>query len=99
MESLNSELVMLLIFVGILFVFYLGRDTPKRIGERGERAVINLLERQLPDNLYYCFHDVTLPSSHGDTQIDHLIISRYGIFVIETKNYSDWIFGSESVSK
>jgi len=28
-------------------------------------------------------------------QIDHLILSVYGIFVIETKNYSGWIFGNE----
>lgn len=28
------------------------------------------------------------------TQIDHVIISKYGIFVIEAKNYSGWIYGS-----
>lgn len=30
------------------------------------------------------------------SQIDHVVISRYGIFVIETKNYRGWIFGSEN---
>lgn len=30
------------------------------------------------------------------TQIDHIIVSVYGIFVIETKNYKGWIFGSET---
>lgn len=29
------------------------------------------------------------------TQIDHLVISDYGIFVIETKNYYGWISGNE----
>ena len=29
------------------------------------------------------------------TQIDHVVVSKYGVFVIETKNYSGWIFGSE----
>lgn len=28
------------------------------------------------------------------TQIDHVIISKYGIFVIEAKNYSGWIYGN-----
>jgi len=30
------------------------------------------------------------------TQIDHVIVSKYGIFVIETKNYKGWIYGSQS---
>lgn len=29
----------------------------------------------------------------GTTQIDHLVISRFGIFVVETKHMSGWIFG------
>jgi restriction system protein len=37
---------------------------------------------------------VTLPTEDGTTQIDHIIVSRYGVFVIETKNMKGWIFGS-----
>ena len=34
------------------------------------------------------FHNVTVELSNGKTsQIDHVVVSRYGIFVIETKNY------------
>lgn len=41
-------------------------------------------------------NDVLLRSSKGLTsQIDHLVLSEYGIFVIETKNYKGWIFGNE----
>jgi len=32
----------------------------------------------------------------GTTQIDHIIVSKYGIFVVETKNMKGWIFGSEN---
>lgn len=35
------------------------------------------------------------PKKKGTTQIDHVLLSRYGIFVIETKNMKGWIFGSE----
>jgi restriction system protein len=38
--------------------------------------------------------NVTLPVRDGTTQIDQLVISTYGIFVIETKNMKGWIFGS-----
>jgi len=39
---------------------------------------------------------LTLPDGEGSTtQIDHFLLSPYGLFVIETKNYKGWIFGSE----
>lgn len=37
---------------------------------------------------------MTLPTEGGTTQIDHVIVSRYGVLVIETKNMKGWIFGS-----
>src|SRR5690606_8837661 len=39
--------------------------------------------------------NVTLNTPDGTTQIDHVFLSPYGIFVLETKNMSGWIFGSE----
>ena len=44
---------------------------------------------------YTRFHDVIIPTQNGTTQIDHILLSRYGIFVIETKNINGWIFGNE----
>ena len=29
------------------------------------------------------------------TQIDHVVVSQYGVFVVETKTYSGWIFDDE----
>lgn len=59
--------------------------------------------RQLTTNLdadtYHQLHDVTLPTEDGTTQIDHIIVSKFGIFVIETKHMSGWIFGRASDSK
>jgi len=43
---------------------------------------------------YHLLKDVTLPISQGTTQIDHVIVSRFGLFVIETKNMKGWIFGN-----
>lgn len=42
---------------------------------------------------YHALHDVTLRTPDGTTQIDHVFVSRYGVFVVETKNFSGWIFG------
>lgn len=53
--------------------------------------------RKLDPTQYRVFHDLYLPhpSEEGTTQIDHVVVSPFGIFVIETKNYRGWIFGSE----
>jgi len=48
----------------------------------------------LPKDEYHLIKDVTLQTDDGTTQIDHIIVSRYGVFVIETKNMKGWIFGS-----
>ncbi len=50
----------------------------------------------LPSKAYEMFNDVTLPTAKSTTQIDHIVVSPFGIFVIETKNYSGWIFGSSN---
>lgn len=61
------------------------------IGEKRIQAIVNQLGEE-----YSVFHDLYVPTEQGHlTQIDHLILSPYGIFVIETKNYDGWIFGSE----
>ena len=45
---------------------------------------------------YTVFHDVYIPNGNrGLTQVDHIVTSVYGIFVIETKHYAGWIFGDE----
>ncbi len=43
---------------------------------------------------YHLIKNVTLPTEDGSTQIDHVIVSKYGVFVVETKNMKGWIFGS-----
>lgn len=37
-----------------------------------------------------------IPTEDGTTEIDLLYICKRGVFVIESKNYSGWIFGNES---
>jgi hypothetical protein len=59
----------------------------------GERLVRAALRLRLDRATYRAMHDLTLPTPDGTTQIDHVVVSRYGIFVIETKNMKGWIFG------
>ena len=43
---------------------------------------------------YYVFNNVYIRKGNQSIQIDHVVISRYGVFVIETKNYKGWVYGS-----
>jgi len=64
-------------------------------GKMGEFVVSTLIKLSLNKDSYHLINDVTLMTAQGTTQIDQIIVSRYGVFVIETKNYKGWIFGSE----
>lgn len=70
--------------------------TAIRKGEIGEYK-IDIQLSQFPKN-YKFLHDIMIEnpkSISGYTQIDHLIITSYGIFVIETKNYQGTIYGGK----
>ncbi|BCD97722.1 NERD domain-containing protein [Marinagarivorans cellulosilyticus] len=60
----------------------------------GEFQVNLLLKLFLPKDDYHLMKDVTLRTEDGTTQIDHILVSKYGVFVLETKNMKGWIFGS-----
>lgn len=62
----------------------------------GEREVAHLLARELSYKDYFLFNNLIIPSeTNGSTQVDHVVVSKFGIFVIESKDYQGWIFGSK----
>lgn len=70
------------------------RSTPESIGNIGESRTARYLQK-LPQDSYAVFNDLIVADSEGrTTQIDHIVVSRYGIFVVETKCYKGWIFGN-----
>jgi hypothetical protein len=69
------------------------RLTPGFKGAVGEQAVAAKL-KELPEADYHVINNVMLATDRGTTQIDHVVVARTGIFVIETKNYKGWITGS-----
>lgn len=68
--------------------------TPKIIGWFGEHWVKQALSK-LPKEEYTIINDVMLKENEKTHQIDHLVVSKYGIFVIETKQYNGYITGSK----
>lgn len=81
-------------FILVLIVAFLkGRWMKGKFGE----AIVNTSNKLLLDkSIYRAVKDITLQLKDGSTtQIDHILVSKYGLFVIETKNMKGWIFGGE----
>lgn len=80
----------LIFLIGLYKIF-----KPRIKGVVGEKAVASLL-MLLNNEEYKVLNDVVLTYQDGTTtQIDHIVVSKYGIFVLETKNYKGWIIGKE----
>lgn len=90
-EALIVFSIVFLIFSLLVSAF----RSPLRKGKDGEKVVAKMANKYLDSDNYKLLNNVTLETRGGTTQIDHVIISRHGVFVIETKNMSGWIFGGE----
>lgn len=88
----NNYLIFLGLLVGLFVVATLKSAWFK--GLMGELLVVSLAKVFLSKK-YHALHNVTLPTDCGTTQIDHIYVSRFGVFVVETKNMKGWIFGGE----
>lgn len=82
-------------WLGLIIVVLWLLRTPYVKGYIGE-CLVRLAARFLLDKKrYHALHNLILPVPDGTTQIDHVFVSVYGIFVLETKNMKGWIFGNE----
>jgi hypothetical protein len=85
----------LLIMLLSILVLFIKRGRNKLIGGMGEKFVSRKLYS--PNSAQYkSLNNLVLPSRGNTkvTQIDHVIVSNYGIFVVETKAHKGWIFGN-----
>ena len=90
-----SSILVIIIFVFALVWLGVKLHLFEDKGDRGERIVGSKLFN-LPSD-YLILNDVLLKRPNGSTtQIDHIVIAKSGIFVIETKNYSGKVYGSEN---
>ncbi|MDM8549463.1 NERD domain-containing protein [Desulfobacterales bacterium HSG2] len=62
-------------------------------GKIGE-SVISEYASTLEKDIYYPLNDLVLKTGRGTTQIDQVIVSKFGIFVVEVKNINGLIRGN-----
>ena len=85
----NPIVWIFIIVVIISAVFY-----KQIVGKAGEHHVKNELKK-LAKNKYLVINDLMIMVNNVSHQIDHIVVSKYGIFVIETKQYNGYIVGNE----
>lgn len=83
--------ILLILFIVVLSIWF---RRPSVRGRRGEKRVSTILN-SLSSN-YKVIDNLVLKTNNGYAQLDHVVVSNYGLFVVETKNYKGWIFGSET---
>ena len=83
--------IILILTLIAFVVFGVLRNIPEHKGKEGEVHVHNILA-QLPKG-YTVLDDIVLKTNNGTTQIDHVVVSKYGVFAIETKNYRGEVYG------
>ncbi|MGN4679678.1 nuclease-related domain-containing protein [Bacillus cereus group sp. MYBK223-2] len=97
MEVLIFELILIAVLIPLNSV--VKKHVPKWKGKAGEKLVKRILGKLDPKS-YFVLHNVTVYTEYGDTtQIDHIVIAETGVFVVETKNYEGWIYGSEKAAR
>lgn len=90
MKILSSPLYWGFIIICIFVYIY----SSKILGFFGELWTKQELNK-LPKDTYKIINDVLIKIGEKTYQIDHIVVSLYGIFVIETKQYNGYITGNK----
>lgn len=92
MSFLIITAVAIIIILAVCAI-YLKR--PQTRGKRGENKVGRIIGNTV-ENEQYVINDLIIANDGKTSQIDHVVINQRGVYVIETKNYSGEIYGSEN---
>lgn len=91
------------VYLFVLLAFVLGYALGRRqqrpskqqgasFQNQGESQVTRAIRAEFAAPDHHLLNHITLRLPDGTTQIDHILISRFGVLVIETKDYKGWIF-------
>ncbi|WP_367401402.1 nuclease-related domain-containing protein [Solimonas sp. SE-A11] len=95
LDKKTTIYVLLALAVG----FVIGRCRASRAASfqnRGEALLSRVALTNFGPPDYHLMNHVTLQMNDGTTQVDHILVSRFGVFVIEVKDYKGWIFANAS---
>ena len=85
------EKIVIIVTLILLIIIVKKRKSTKKIN-LGEQEVNKVLSKIKG---YKFLSDIMIKKEKGTSQIDHILVGKKGIFVIETKDYSGLIYGEE----
>ncbi|WP_041711324.1 nuclease-related domain-containing protein [Clostridium pasteurianum] len=91
-RNIYTSFVIILVAFAVIIHFSKKRKIYKA-GIQGEKEIAKLLDSL--NNRYLVYNDIVIGGKERGAQIDHLVLSPYGIFCIETKNMKGVIMGKE----
>lgn len=89
--------ILICILIGLAIGFLMGyssRPSVFSFQNDGETRLSREIRAHFIGPDYHLMNHITLQLQDGTTQVDHILVSCFGIFVIETKNYNGWIFAN-----
>jgi Nuclease-related domain len=90
----TQKIALILVILAVLLVLISIAKRKRKIEiNQGEIEVNEVLEKIRG---YKFFSNVMIKREDGSSQIDHILIGKKGVFVIETKDYSGKIYGDQS---
>ena len=75
------------------------KSMAEKKGDVGEQIVKVAVLSKLDAAQYRHFSNLIIPAPNGTTQIDNIVVSPFGVFVIEAKYFQGWIFGGAKQEK
>ncbi|MBQ9024183.1 MAG: NERD domain-containing protein [Bacilli bacterium] len=87
---LTNPLVIFIFISSIICILY-EKEIIGWLGEHWTKQSVN----KLPTNRYRILNDILISTGNSTHQIDHIVVSIYGIFCIETKQFNGFITGSK----
>ena len=75
------------------------KSMAEKKGDVGEQIVKVAVLNKLDAAQYRHFSNLIIPAPNGTTQIDNIVVSPFGVFVIEAKYFQGWIFGGAKQEK
>lgn len=101
MERIKLAIALTVVCVLVLILVYLfaerlftqmKENMRSRVGE----GVINRLLSTLNPRKYVLMRGIVLPSIHGSVKIDHVVVSTYGIFIVEAIDWGGKVRGTQN---
>ena len=93
-QIISNPIYIIIVIICLIIIIFNKKIYTFFVGKAGEHWAKDELNR-LDKNVYTVLNDIMVKVDDKYHQIDHIVVSVYGVFVIETKQYNGFITGNK----